>query len=71
MPASITIALVALSPKETGRSRLIPARGPIPGSTPTTVPIRQPTNAYSRTEGVSATEKPTARFCRVSSTLAA
>src|SRR3990170_4014489 len=67
MPASSTMALVGSSPKVTGRSRLIPASGPTPGSTPTSVPMRQPANAYSSTPGVSATEKPRYRFWKVSS----
>jgi hypothetical protein len=62
MPASITMARVASIPNVAGRSRLIPARGPTPGSTPTRVPIKQPMNAYSITDGDSATEKPTARL---------
>ena len=58
MPASITIALVASSPKVTGSRMLMPASGPMPGSTPTMVPTRQPRNAYHSTSGCSATEKP-------------
>src|SRR2546426_12227858 len=68
MPASITTARVASSPKVTGRSRLMPASGPTPGSTPTSVPTTQPTNPYHSTPGVSATEKPRAKLWRVSST---
>jgi hypothetical protein len=45
MPASITIALVASSPKVTGKRMLIPASGPMPGSMPTSVPTTQPKNA--------------------------
>ena len=58
MPASITIALVALSPKVIGSRIEMPASGPMPGSTPTSVPTRQPRNAYQSTAGCSATEKP-------------
>ena len=36
----------------------MPASGPMPGSTPTSVPTRQPRNAYQSTAGCSATEKP-------------
>src|SRR3954454_23164994 len=57
MPASITIALVELSPKVIGKRIEMPARGPMPGSTPTSVPTRQPRNAYHSTAGCSATEK--------------
>ena len=58
MPASITIALVAFSPNVIGKRIEMPARGPMPGSTPTSVPTRQPRNAYQSTAGCSATEKP-------------
>ena len=58
MPASITIALVAFSPKVIGSRIEMPASGPMPGSTPTSVPTRQPRNAYHSTAGCSATEKP-------------
>ena len=61
MPASITIALVALSPKVIGSRIEMPASGPMPGSTPTSVPTRQPRNAYHSTAGCSATEKPSPR----------
>ena len=60
------MALVGLSPKVTGRSRLIPARGPTPGRTPTSVPTRQPANAYTSTSGESAVAKPVPRFCSIS-----
>src|SRR5262249_52194239 len=58
MPASITIALVASSPKVSGSRIEIPASGPMPGNTPTSVPTRQPRNAYHSTAGCSATVKP-------------
>ena len=45
---------------------LIPASGPTPGSMPTSVPITQPTNAYTSIEGWSATEKPSMRLLNVS-----
>src|SRR5262245_15328198 len=61
MPASITIALVALSPKVIGNRIEMPASGPMPGSTPTSVPTTQPRNAYHSTAGCSATEKPRPR----------
>src|SRR5262245_12963322 len=62
MPASITIALVASSPKVIGSRIEMPASGPMPGSTPTSVPTRQPRNAYHSTAGCSATEKPSQRL---------
>ena len=48
MPASITIALVASRPKVSGSRMLMPASGPMPGSTPTSVPTRQPRKAYQQ-----------------------
>jgi len=54
----MTMAFVALRPKVAGRSRLMPASGPTPGRTPTTVPMKQPTNAYRSTGGERATVKP-------------
>src|SRR3972149_1012662 len=60
------MAEVAFMPKVTGSSRLIPARGPTPGRTPTIVPVRQPTKAYTRFMGARATEKPRRRLLRVS-----
>src|SRR3984957_4701431 len=65
MPASIKIALVASSPKVTGSRMLIPDSGPMPGSTPTSVPTRQPRKPYHSTSGRSATEKPSIRLSRV------
>src|SRR5690349_4473330 len=38
------------------------ATGPTPGSTPISVPSRQPTKAYSRLIGVKATPKPMERL---------
>src|SRR5262245_43862765 len=43
----------------------MPVSGPIPGSTPTTVPTRQPRNAYHSTSGCSATEKPSSKLSTV------
>ena len=51
MPASMMIACVALSPKVTGSRIEMPESGPMPGSTPTSVPTRQPRNAYQRLAG--------------------
>src|SRR5205085_8562436 len=65
MPASITIALVALSPKVIGSRIEMPDSGPMPGSTPTRVPTRQPRNAYHSMSGCSATEKPCSRLASV------
>src|SRR5215470_17959990 len=68
MPASITIALVASRPKVAGSRMLIPASGPIPGSTPTSVPTTQPRKAYHMTSGRKATEKPRSRLSAIDST---
>src|SRR5689334_24125131 len=68
MPASMMIACVALRPNVTGSRIEMPASGPMPGSTPTSVPTRQPRNAYQALLGSSATEKPWARLTRVVST---
>src|SRR6266478_2031239 len=66
MPASITIAFVAFSPKVIGSRMLMPESGPMPGSTPTSVPTRQPRNPYHSTSGRSATENPSIRLSKVS-----
>src|SRR6478672_9539486 len=47
---------------------LIPASGPMPGSTPTSVPTTQPRKAYHSTSGRNATEKPSSRLSNVPST---
>src|SRR5437016_4536183 len=65
MPASITIALVAFSPNVIGSRIEMPASGPMPGNTPTSVPTRQPRNAYHSTAGCNATEKPSQSESRV------
>ncbi len=66
MPASITIALVASRPNVTGSRMLMPDNGPMPGSTPTSVPTTQPRKPYHSTSGRSATEKPSIRLSMVS-----
>src|SRR5215475_7364378 len=66
MPANITIALVASSPNVTGNRILMPDNGPMPGSTPTSVPTRQPRKPYHSTSGRNATENPSIRLSRVS-----
>src|SRR5215475_5076574 len=70
MPASMMTAWVALSPNVTGSRRLMPESGPMPGSTPTRVPTRQPRNAYHTLSGWSATAKPCRRLAKVLSTRA-
>ncbi|CUJ36683.1 Uncharacterised protein [Achromobacter xylosoxidans] len=44
-----------------GSSIAMVGTGPIPGSTPISVPRMQPSRAYSRFSGVNATEKPIIR----------
>ena len=51
MPASMITACVALSPNVTGSRIEMPDSGPMPGSTPTSVPTRQPSTAYQRFSG--------------------
>src|SRR6185295_16574525 len=58
--------MIGFKPKVAGSSMLMPASGPTPGSMPTRVPTTHPTNAYTRTEGWSATEKPSIRLWNVS-----
>src|ERR1700693_3425400 len=65
MPASMITAWVALSPKVTGNRIEMPESGPMPGSTPTKVPTRQPRKAYQRLSGWKAMAKPCARLIRV------
>src|SRR5687768_10906871 len=67
MPASMMMASVALRPKVIGKRMLMPDSGPMPGSTPTRVPMRQPIKAYQRLLGCSATEKPCKRLTKVPS----
>jgi hypothetical protein len=45
-----------------GSSIAMATTGPMPGSTPVSVPSRQPANAHSRLIGVKATPKPIARL---------
>src|SRR5258708_2493439 len=68
MPASMITASVALRPNVTGSRIEMPESGPMPGSTPTSVPTRQPRNAYQRLPGSKATAKPCARLMSVLST---
>ena len=50
-------------PNVTGSSIAMVAIGPMPGSTPISVPIRQPNRQKPRLTGVTAAPKPVARFC--------
>ena len=71
MPASMITACVALRPKVTGSRIEMPDSGPMPGSTPTSVPTRQPRKAYQRLSGAKATENPCSRLRRVLSMMRA
>src|SRR6185436_11414115 len=54
------------SPKVIGSSIAMVGIGPIPGSTPISVPSRQPTRQMPRLLSESAAPKPVARFARMS-----
>src|SRR5438270_13700698 len=58
MPVSMMMPMVGSSPNVSGSSSVMPASGPSPGRTPTTVPHRQPMKQYSRPFQDKATEKP-------------
>src|ERR1700754_1247541 len=58
MPASMIRAEVGGSLKVSGSSMAMVATGPMPGSTPISVPTMQPIRQYSRFWKVSATPKP-------------
>jgi hypothetical protein len=53
--------VVAFIPNEKGISMATPATGPMPGSTPISVPARIPIKQYARLRGWSAMEKPERR----------
>ncbi len=53
-------------PKVSGSSSATPEGGPMPGSAPIRMPRITPTTAMRRLNGVSATEKPSARLARKS-----
>src|SRR6266850_3758467 len=62
MPASMISAPTGSKLKVIGRSMVMVAIGPIPGSTPISVPTMHPTNARPRFGSVSAVENPSARL---------
>src|SRR3954464_15708587 len=62
MPASMISADTGGSAYVAGSSMAMVATGPMPGSTPISVPSRQPMKAYSRLIGVNATPKPIERL---------
>src|SRR5262252_2511912 len=64
MPASMISAPTGGSPKVTGSSIVIVAMGPMPGSTPISVPTRHPRKQSPRLCSVKATENPSSRLER-------
>src|SRR6185503_10713768 len=66
MPASMISAATGLRLNVIGSSIAMVATGPMPGSTPISVPSRQPISAYSRWIGVNATPKPITRLLKIS-----
>src|SRR4030095_2763128 len=66
MPASMISAPIGGSPKVTGSSMVMEAIGPMPGSTPISVPTRHPRNHSPRLDRVKATENPSERWARSS-----
>src|SRR6478609_9354119 len=66
MPASMISAPSGSRLNVTGSSMAIVAIGPMPGSTPMSVPIRQPNRQNRRFSGVAAAAKPVPRLARIS-----
>src|SRR5512145_2837472 len=66
MPASMMSAPVGSTFRVSGISIAIVAMGPTPGSTPISVPTRQPTKPRKRLVGESAVAKPRARLLKSS-----
>src|SRR5262244_1451287 len=62
MPASMISAPTGSKLNVIGRSMVMVATGPIPGSTPISVPTMHPTKASPRLGSVSAVENPSARL---------
>src|SRR6478609_1638711 len=69
MPASMMSADTGGSAYVAGSSIAMVATGPMPGSTPISVPSTQPMKQYSRLMGVTATPKPVARLANSSMSL--
>src|SRR5919108_5731596 len=67
MPASMMRAPTGLRLNVIGSSMAIVATGPMPGSTPISVPSRQPISAKNRLIGVTATPKPMMRLWKICS----
>src|SRR5262249_60581584 len=71
MPASMISEDSGSSPKVIGSSMAMVGIGPIPGSTPISVPSRQPIRQKPRFLSETAAPKPVARFCRMSNSMLA
>src|SRR5258706_1645370 len=70
MPASMMSADTGGSAYVVGNSIAIVATGPMPGSTPISVPISEPNSAYRRLTGLNATPNPNARWLKSSMSFA-
>jgi hypothetical protein len=66
MPASRIIAEIGSSVNEIGSNIATVVTGPMPGSTPTSVPRNTPVKQYRMFCSVSATPKPVARLPKIS-----
>src|SRR5512133_1072568 len=66
MPAKKIMEAVASTLVVMGSSMATATAGPMPGSTPTAVPMTQPTNAHIRLMGVAAVAKPARSALRMS-----
>src|SRR5262245_47601187 len=71
MPASMMSEDSGSSPKVIGSSIAMVGIGPMPGSTPISVPSRQPSRAKPRFLSDTAAPKPVARFWKTSSSMSA
>jgi len=69
MPASMIIAEMGDILKVAGKRMDMAPTGPIPGSTPTSVPINTPRKQKKILAGCSPTEKPYMRLSSISNTL--
>src|SRR5918911_1066332 len=67
MPASMISAPTGLRLNVIGSSMAMVATGPMPGSTPISVPSRQPIRQKNRLIGVAATPKPMTRLWKICS----
>jgi hypothetical protein len=66
MPAKKIIDAVGSTFRVIGSSMATAVAGPMPGSTPTAVPMVQPSSAHSRLIGVAAVAKPAASWVQSS-----